>query len=98
MKGDKTPGRRIYPVGDGSLPKRERGDYFFEPKAGRWYGRVPDLRTSDVDLSDLSGHKVEEHPDGTITVSPSIGHHSWDPQWNPVYWHGYLEKGVWRED
>ncbi len=38
--------------------------------------------------------KITEHDDNTITVSPSIkttcGDHKYD-------WHGFLEKGVWRE-
>ncbi len=34
-------------------------------------------------------HKVEEHEDGTITVTPSIvAHHGG--------FHGFLERGVWR--
>lgn len=43
-------------------------------------------------LGNISKHKVSVHEDGTITVSPSIlvrmGEQSW---------HGYLERGVWRE-
>lgn len=39
-------------------------------------------------------HVITEHDDGTVTVSPSIlattGSHGHD-------WHGYLERGVWRE-
>jgi hypothetical protein len=38
-------------------------------------------------------HTIVEHEDGTITVSPSIlvtGSHG-------KQWHGYLERGVWRE-
>ena len=38
-------------------------------------------------------HSVTEHPDGTITVSPSILLEAGDPKWT---WHGYLEHGVWR--
>jgi hypothetical protein len=42
----------------------------------------------------ISKHTVEEHEDGTITVSPSIlstkADHGHD-------WHGFLERGVWRE-
>lgn len=33
---------------------------------------------------------IEEHDDGSITVSPSIWCNT------PNGWHGYLEKGVWR--
>lgn len=36
------------------------------------------------------GHQVTEHEDGTITVTPSI-------QCRVCGWHGYLERGVWRE-
>lgn len=32
-------------------------------------------------------HSVQEHEDGTITVSPSIVTSTW---------HGFLERGVWR--
>lgn len=43
---------------------------------------------------DGSGHLITEHEDGTVTVSPSIlatrGDHGHD-------WHGFLERGVWRE-
>jgi hypothetical protein len=41
----------------------------------------------------LARHTVVEHEDGTITVSPSIlirTHDKGD-------WHGFLERGVWRE-
>lgn len=41
-----------------------------------------------------SKHEVTEHEDGTVTVSPSIlstqADHGHD-------WHGFLERGVWRE-
>ena len=44
-----------------------------------------------VGCGSLENHTITEHADGTITVSPSIlitGAHQW---------HGFLEKGVWRE-
>ena len=47
-------------------------------------------------LANLTNHKVAEHEDGTITVSPSIlttGHDTG----KAITKHGYLEKGVWRE-
>lgn len=44
-------------------------------------------------LGNISAHKVEEHEDGTITVSPSIlvtaGRSGQE-------WHGFLVRGVWR--
>jgi hypothetical protein len=38
-------------------------------------------------------HHVEEHDDGTITVTPSILQ-----QWGDggTIWHGFLTRGVWR--
>ena len=40
-------------------------------------------------------HTVTEHPDGTITVVPSILHHA--PKDKPTEgWHGFLENGIWR--
>lgn len=37
-------------------------------------------------------HSVTEHEDGTITVSPSIDL----SQRDPTFWHGWLERGVFR--
>lgn len=47
-------------------------------------------------LGCLSGHKVIEHEDGTITVSPSIliSYSGGDGDFS---WHGFLERGIWRE-
>lgn len=61
---------------------------------GKWYCCAPiftgDLFTSLI--GNLSGHKVTEHHDGTITVSPSILLDN-----GQFKWHGYLEYGIWRE-
>jgi hypothetical protein len=47
-------------------------------------------------FGNISRHSVTEHEDGTITVSPSIlvtsGRDGRAPSW-----HGFLERGVWRE-
>lgn len=47
-------------------------------------------------FGNLSKHTITEHEDGTITVSPSIlvtsGRDIGQPRW-----HGFLERGVWRE-
>lgn len=56
----------------------------------KWYCCPPG---KDELVGNLSAHTVTEHEDGTITVSPSIEIKSWDGG----YWHGYLERGVWRE-
>ena len=71
----------------GDLPLVD-GDYGRD-RLGRWYGRPPGFRSG---YANLSGHEVVEHSDGTITVRPSIRvrNHLSD-------WHGYLERGCWRE-
>lgn len=45
----------------------------------------------EVGLGDLSNHDVTEHPDGTISVSPSILIDDGSTQV-----HGYLTKGEWK--
>ena len=60
-------------------------------EAGIWWLYVP-----GCGLANLSRHKVEEHEDHTISVTPSIlltGHDSG----KPTQRHGYLTRGVWRE-
>lgn len=53
-----------------------------------WYACTPNGL-----LGNLANHEVVEHQDGTITVSPSI---LVGKDTGPV-WHGYLERGIWRE-
>ena len=78
-------GKRKYPGVDGELLLGD-GEYGFSPKEG-WLVRPPGNHTGSV-----SKHTIVEHEDGTITVSPSI---LIDDGRNK--WHGYLEKGVWRQ-
>ncbi len=84
-------GKRIYPKESGYLPALQEGDYgrinqeldvkkFFK----WWHGTAPD--GSGFSLNPKV-HKVKEHQDGTITVTPSIVTNSW---------HGWLKKGVWK--
>lgn len=85
-------GRRVRADGDEDLPIHlEPGDYGFWVRGGHWVARCPHEDPA-VDMpANLSAHKVVEHEDGTITVSPSIlvtGHDG--------SWHGFLERGVWR--
>lgn len=56
---------------------------------GWWVIRVP---TGTYGSLNPKIHKVIEHEDGTITVSPSIDF----SKTKPNGWHGYLEKGIWR--
>lgn len=80
-------GKRIYGYAGIGLPKP--GEYGKDERDGHWFARTP----NDM-MANLSAHDVVEHDDGTITVSPSIlvtqGHTGRE-------WHGYLERGVWRE-
>lgn len=89
MKGDKTPGRRVECNGDGTY-RLEPGDYC---KVGNsvWMSRVP---PPQFHAGCLAGHSITEHEDGTITASPSILH----TEPNVGVWHGFLERGIWRED
>lgn len=86
-----TPGRR---VPDGTLRwKFAPGDYsktIGDPTV--WYCRCPP--PDHRETGNLTGHDVVEHDDGTITVSPSILIHPHDLS---PGWHGWLERGVWRE-
>lgn len=66
---------------DGYHGPVSEGDYYRDA-AGKWWARPPN---SDLGVLD---HEVEEHDDGTITVSPSIAGDAW---------HGYLRRGEWSE-
>lgn len=80
-------GTRRYLVAD-DLPA-ELGEYGQSPD-GKWWIRPP---KTGFPVSSLGYHQVRVHEDGTITVHPSIlceGH-------GGKVWHGYLERGVWRE-
>jgi hypothetical protein len=58
---------------------------------GVWYGAVP--KPGSFLLANMARHTVIEHDDVTISVSPSLLCEK-----NPSNkWHGYLERGVWRE-
>jgi hypothetical protein len=61
-----------------------------------WYCVTPDRNDNDDPmLGNLSRHTVTEHEDGTISVSPSILMGGQGTTTAP--WHGFLERGVWRE-
>ena len=83
-------GRRIYPNEFIKIHDLEPGDYA-KANDGTWWLRCPNgtwgrLRSTI--------HNITEHEDGTITASPSILCYS---DKDVPGWHGYLEKGVWRE-
>lgn len=69
---------------------------------GVWHVKPPASERSGVTIHPPAGsvanHTVTEHEDGTITVSPSIliTWYSYDLGAETT-WHGYLERGQWRE-
>lgn len=63
------------------------GDYGLDSE-GAWQGMTPNGHAGN-----LGDHEVTEHDDGTITVSPSI----LVSDGTGDLWHGYLERGVWRQ-
>jgi hypothetical protein len=67
------------------------GAYWKSVHDGRW-----DATTPNGLLANLRGHQVTEHDDGTITVSPSIEVNRGRANPTKGYWHGFLERGVWR--
>lgn len=70
----------------------EAGEYCFRgdpPRRFLWV-RLP----NGVGPSRLEGWEVEEHEDGTVSVSPSIQDIPTD---GSVGWHGFLKRGVWSE-
>jgi hypothetical protein len=88
---DRSEGCRVYPDEHGTLHLAE-GDYGLHPTSG-WQVRPPGCHAGGI-----GKHEVTEHEDGTITVSPSILLTDFDEDsGQPKQWHGYLERGVWRE-
>ena len=84
-----TQGRRVYPTRESPIPVTEPGDYG-QDNTGRWWVIPP---KPGIAGGVLTLHGIELHEDGTITVTGSIllpGHHG-------ASWHGYLERGEWRE-
>lgn len=84
-------GNRIYPNKPGFLPLFKPGDYMYEEEHNRWI-----LKTPNGLMGSIVTHTVIEHEDKTITVSPSILITYPIGEVNLTY-HGYLEKGIWRE-
>lgn len=87
-------GKRILPdlSHEDHFPLLNPGEY--RKHGGIWYGQPP-LPWQHTGCN-LAAHQVTEHADGTITVSPSILISCGRSEGN-AQWHGYLERGVWRE-
>jgi len=98
-------GRKIEPIyfedGNMSLENVQPGDYW--KSQGVWegvcpYAKHPDEFSHRLVLASFAKHDVTEHDDGTITVSPSILVSApWGPSQTVFeFFHGYLERGIWR--
>jgi hypothetical protein len=86
-------GRRVYP-NEKEVIILQAGDYIFDPKGKYWVVKTPNGLVGGIQK-----HTVMEHEDKTITVSPSIliSGYNYPEAEGELTWHGYLEKGVWRE-
>jgi hypothetical protein len=94
---DKVNGRRVMPGPDGYLDPAEinkpacygraTSSRVVGSRAGWWEVTCPDGSIGSLN-PDI--HAVEEHDDGTITVTPSIDM----SKRKPGAWHGWLRRGV----
>lgn len=80
-------GKRVDADENGFIQKLSPGEYGWSPKFNYWIVMTPNGHAGN-----LSSHKVVEHEDRTITVNPSILVTADKKE----LWHGWLEKGVWR--
>jgi hypothetical protein len=96
MSEKTTQGVRVWPNADGWLDPKEidKPARYGRATAERAKGAAGDwqVTTPDGHVGRLNPqvHTVEEHEDGTITVSPSIDM----SQRHPGGWHGWLRRGV----
>ncbi len=95
-------GKRVQPDSSGYL-KLAPGEYGKDGN-GIWRVRPPTIQVDGLEKQQhplsgtLSKHTVKEHEDGTITVSPSILiQYLWGDPPRGIEWHGFLERGIWRQ-
>lgn len=80
---------RLPDQADGDLPEYDPQAFdYWRTASGTWYLNVP-----GVGLANLAKHQVCEHPDQTISVTPSI--RVWRSA--TIERHGYFERGHWRD-
>lgn len=92
--GDTLQGRRL-PNGDDRLlvapSKAKPGDYgLYQGYTGDKLALFFVLPHGERGHITFPPHELTVNDDGTITISPSILHPA-------DGWHGYLERGIWRE-
>lgn len=83
-------GRRL-PDGDHDKPEVQPGDYWKSARS------VFEACAPNGDIGRIKTHKVIEHEDGTITVSPSLIFPKPGDTTTNTGWHGWLERGIWRK-
>ncbi len=85
-------GRRIYPKENEGIAILQPGDYMKAPD-----GFI--VKTPNGLAASIRNHKVIEHENGTITVSPSIliTGCNYPHSKEQLTYHGFLEMGIWRE-
>lgn len=84
-------GVRVYSDKEGILNLKP-GEYGYQESDQSWYAKPPG-HTRGGCLS--INHTVIEHPDKTITVTPSVVVPPVDPSKHGSGWHGLLTKGEW---
>jgi hypothetical protein len=90
--GDTMQGKRHADVSDSHKAHESLEPGGYRRSDGEWECVTPNgLRGR------LTNHDVTEHEGGTITVSPSILVEWPNASGKGKSWHGYLERGVWRE-
>ncbi|QPF81698.1 hypothetical protein IC762_17905 [Bradyrhizobium genosp. L] len=98
--GQKTIGVRVMPNASGYLDASEidkpsrygraTAERVKNTRSGWWQVTAPD---GTVGSLNPAVHQIEEHDDGTITVSPSLDY----GKRKPGAWHGWLRRGVFDE-
>jgi hypothetical protein len=104
-------GLRVQPDENGYPRKLHPGEYvrvaplragdgreFSEEERRQWWNKPYWMACSpNGHACTLSAHIVVEHEDGTITVSPSILISTYREGRPVEVYHGWLERGVWRD-
>lgn len=100
--GDTTQGQRFPDDGALSVLMDTPGAYLLRPRRREMWLCLPNGSLSHIWVSEGPDQGQDgvwgftEHDDGTISVSPSIFLQAGDSAPH-ASWHGYLERGVFRE-
>lgn len=85
-------GKRVYPK-EGEIGVWNPGEYG-KDSSGRWFAFAPVENGGPLLINKPEySWNIEEHEDGTISVTPSIRVMGGNGE--PDIWHGHLTRGVW---